>query len=640
MTEIGQLLDQVRASPEDDHPRLVLADCYEERGELDRAMFIRYGCEAARLPRWERRAIEAAWEAEALLAAHGRRWRAELPVLDGVTWLEFERGFPSLVRVRDVATLYRHDAAIDELVTVTGVELTRLDEAGVPYLPKSVPWLHTLRLLGTTEHASHRQRSLLGAIRVLELRGVREFLDLDWLSVRRDGAPLEELRIDGDHTVGAHLVRALVQEPQLSELRRLGLGTSFVDYDSGYFDDPTLRDNGAELLAAAELPALVALDLDRQRIGNAGVAALLHHLPQLRELALRAAELDDVGVFTAAAGAPLLRLVLAEIPLGDARLAQLLAGPRLAELEVLDLDTCEIGPGGIEALTRAPCWHTLRVLELGRNPLGSAGLAVLAAAPPPRQLHTLGLADVDADGLGQALAIPWLSRLLALDLSRTPVSIESAHELAAATSEGMRSLRLARCRIDTRRAAALAPACGNLWRLGLASNPLGDTGLLQIIKHAPELTKLDVRRCQLAGSLGRLDRLGALRRLHALALGGNEITRDALIGVIRAPWIDQLDVLRLDNLAVDSAVLHALAETPAIAGLRTLDLREHDEADEAALVALARSSFAAEIPDLRVQATPWRFPESRELLAARFGTGWNICYPSDEEDGAIDTDEE
>ncbi len=54
-------------APEDDTPRLVYADFLQENGEEERAEFIRYGCEAARLADDDPRRIDLQAEANALI---------------------------------------------------------------------------------------------------------------------------------------------------------------------------------------------------------------------------------------------------------------------------------------------------------------------------------------------------------------------------------------------------------------------------------------------------------------------------------------------------------------------------------------------------------------------------------------------
>jgi uncharacterized protein (TIGR02996 family) len=89
------LLRAVASAPDDDLPRLVFADWYDENGDPDRAVFVRAQVEFARhwragegLNDLARQQFRERW------AEHQERWRAELPVLPGVLWdVVFHRGF-------------------------------------------------------------------------------------------------------------------------------------------------------------------------------------------------------------------------------------------------------------------------------------------------------------------------------------------------------------------------------------------------------------------------------------------------------------------------------------------------------------------------------------------------------------------
>ncbi|HVK12165.1 MAG TPA: TIGR02996 domain-containing protein [Gemmataceae bacterium] len=97
----------IAAAPDDDAPRLVYADVLDERGDeasVARAEFIRVQIERARLvprtPRWN-----DLWHRDTALLDWARRWREELPVVQGVTYGGFIRGFIDRVTVTIGATL-------------------------------------------------------------------------------------------------------------------------------------------------------------------------------------------------------------------------------------------------------------------------------------------------------------------------------------------------------------------------------------------------------------------------------------------------------------------------------------------------------------------------------------------------------
>jgi uncharacterized protein (TIGR02996 family) len=92
-------LQAILEEPDEDVHRLVYADWLEEHGDQDRAEFIRVQCRLALLS--ENDPARAALEArqDELLRTHGRVWVEEVPVLPGVTWSGFDRGFPARAAV-------------------------------------------------------------------------------------------------------------------------------------------------------------------------------------------------------------------------------------------------------------------------------------------------------------------------------------------------------------------------------------------------------------------------------------------------------------------------------------------------------------------------------------------------------------
>src|SRR5882724_7795804 len=93
-----QFLGAILESPDDDGPRLVYADWLDERGDHDRAEFIRLQCELARMAAHDSRYMELRGRELALKEAHGWGWYREVfgqspPRLQD--WGDgFDRGFP------------------------------------------------------------------------------------------------------------------------------------------------------------------------------------------------------------------------------------------------------------------------------------------------------------------------------------------------------------------------------------------------------------------------------------------------------------------------------------------------------------------------------------------------------------------
>src|SRR5262245_45051373 len=115
MTDGQALLRAIIASPADDLPRLVYADWLDDTAEpanVARAKFIRLQCQlesGALSP--EQQAM--AWvRVQELLRRHDRAWRAELPVLPGVAFRRFGRGFVNEVRFKSGHRFQEHSGAV------------------------------------------------------------------------------------------------------------------------------------------------------------------------------------------------------------------------------------------------------------------------------------------------------------------------------------------------------------------------------------------------------------------------------------------------------------------------------------------------------------------------------------------------
>src|SRR5690242_12487405 len=119
----GSFLEDIVANIDDDTPRLVYADWLAENGRDDRAEFIRVQIERARRPAWDAAQVRLRLREAELLKAHGEKWLAEMPAIEGARWEGFRRGvvaevsFASFEAMRASAHACRAVAPV-EAVTV------------------------------------------------------------------------------------------------------------------------------------------------------------------------------------------------------------------------------------------------------------------------------------------------------------------------------------------------------------------------------------------------------------------------------------------------------------------------------------------------------------------------------------------
>ncbi len=622
MTRRDELFAAILASPDDDNVRLVYADWLEDQGvDLARAMLIHRQVQCARLPRWDRRHAIADRECASLLARHGDRWRAALPALDGIAWTGFDRGFCNTVRADAVASLYRHAAAIAAAAPVTRVELHAIEEVEHAFSKATVPWLRTLRFSPSRTVMLRQRDSIISAAAELELE-LQEGDLAEWLDARDPAVMLDRLTLSGGHTVGVQFAVRLAAAPWAKRLSTLELATGFVDHDTGYFNDPTMRRAGSTALAEARLSRVQVLDVTNQRLDGDGLAAIVGTMPILRELRARRCEVTELGrLVSHETGTPIVALDLSENAFGCVGLEALAAAPRFAALESLAVNLCEIRAHGLAALTRGACWSTLHVLDLGNNSFGVDGMVALVDAAPPAHLHALSLANDDftAELVEKLVALPWVGALEALDLSRNELGDNPA-VLAGIAATSVRALRLDKIGLST--PAALAPAWSRLVTLSLAENPLGERIAGLISDEESALLELDLSYCELTPAAIAVLLRARCPELRRLKLTGNLMGVAMFAELLRAPMCANLEELDVSHCGLSEGVIAALAGAPALDSLRVLNLRGHHFKDQT-LKAIAQLPTLRRVTTWKLDASPWSMPEAdRAMLTARFGPLW------------------
>ncbi len=269
MTDDAAFIQAIRAVPFDDAPRLIYADWLEERGQSDRAEFIRIQCQLARLPDGSPEQPALHLRAEKLLRGHWEEWVGPLreivgPRRDqyGERWMgdkyrpaglrRFHRGFVSILAL-DAEDFLRHARSLKSLTPLC--ELSLWGGGRCARRLAEEPALSGLSLLGFTDYydaplTAHDAASLAASP---YLHGL-------------------SLLILGFNSLGDEGVEALVQAPWLVSVTWLDL------------TDNGLSDRAARALAESSfLFNLQTLWLNRNYLSPDAVFAL-RNSPNLRRL--------------------------------------------------------------------------------------------------------------------------------------------------------------------------------------------------------------------------------------------------------------------------------------------------------------------------------------------------------------------
>jgi uncharacterized protein (TIGR02996 family) len=169
MNDRDALMRAICENPDEDTPRLVFADWLQENGEEERAKFIRFQCEAARLPADnEHRAGLVRW-AEDIRQRFGDKWLAELPVPNSeqIDWIKttagwlgwfdgeaFDRGFPARLFVQTAGSLAKHANVLFYATPVRRLLIWNIKRADKLAKIPQLRHLHTIRIRVVSKQAA------------------------------------------------------------------------------------------------------------------------------------------------------------------------------------------------------------------------------------------------------------------------------------------------------------------------------------------------------------------------------------------------------------------------------------------------------------------------------------------------------
>jgi uncharacterized protein (TIGR02996 family) len=355
--------------PDNDAPRLAAADWLEEKGDADRAQFIRLQCERGPVQEDDTLRDVLPDPEGILFRQHREEWLSEVQ-----TWARdkaiFRRGFAGSIKatprafLKGAAGLFRK-APIDEvrLSHVVGFE----------------------KQLAECEYLAKLRRLNLEFTRIPPKSAKVLFTSPHLVNLRT---------IDLMHTdLSAESLQILSESLSLSQLKALHLNCCAFAYE------------GAVILSKAlNMGRLEFLSFGGTRIGDRGLAKLAasRRLKNMRILRLGNTDIGPAGAVALAEG-PLLsgleRLNISGEEIGDEGAIALAESPRSAKLEWLNLTGCELTDLAVFALCESPHLR-LKTLILERNKITDRGARALARSPVMKSLIKLDLGATDITDRG------------------------------------------------------------------------------------------------------------------------------------------------------------------------------------------------------------------------------------------------
>jgi uncharacterized protein (TIGR02996 family) len=339
--QIESFLHAIREAPEDDVPRLVLADWLEDNGEADRAEFIRAQVRLdGDLPAGERPALKA--REAALLAQNKERWLGPLaqkpwePTFSrGTARLKVQTGRLLNAKVQKQAQEWFTPALVTDL-RAEGTTSRWNDLIDLPLLEGLAGFVISKGKTTTADVQALARSPRLANLRRLGIHGER-------LAAR-----------NGMDKAG---MTALIESPHLKRLTGVDFAGKSLDHEA------------MELLTKEAPWKLTSLNLDGTALHDYTLGLLLEApwLPGLTWLSVYAAIWIDEAVrwFVRDLAPTRLRfLCLGSNRVGDGSAEVIASSPHLAELRELWLNFPHFTERGARALAGSPYLAKLRLLYL------------------------------------------------------------------------------------------------------------------------------------------------------------------------------------------------------------------------------------------------------------------------------------
>jgi uncharacterized protein (TIGR02996 family) len=347
--EVLAFLQDIKENPDDDTPRLILADWLEEHGD-PRGTFLRIQCELAKPEGDRTRRHQLGVQMRQILERHEPAWLAPFGALGKSR--DYRRGLLRLALGADFLAGPAPPglAASEEWAWVDHVQVWSYHPVRGSDLTRD------LTRSGLLDN--------LSSLCLPECEGLAEFL------ARPECGRLSALELRGP--LPADPLTVVSTSPHFHRLSALTL------------EHAGLGPQGAEVLAAGGgLRRLRWLRLQSNAVERRGVQALVQ-APWMRgvtALHLEYNRIDAEGALALAAS-PLVEnlryLNLAGNRIKGRGAAALAESAHLSNLKALDLTACNINDDGAVALANSPTLTSLRRLELGQNNLTETGMSALA----------------------------------------------------------------------------------------------------------------------------------------------------------------------------------------------------------------------------------------------------------------------
>jgi len=427
-SEMLALLNACRAAPADDTPRWILADWLEERGESDRAAFLRAQVELSHPTADVARTRQLKDLEKALLFANAEEWLGDLyriaatagrrlqyssevqeltAILDSRHGaVRFHRGLMTLQKVPSlngwpetldalrssvapwiecIEANYEDTSEFERCVyarhAAGRLHATILSSARIQgYDPRNRPIIASAEPITSASWRRFVQCANFSALQSLTVRGV------DGTGLLRELAGEEASRLAGLH---------LDCQNHLQEAIAIAANSPFHSLASlslGRLDTAAMQ----TLCKSGNFRNLQTLNLMAHPIGDAGLIALSESplANTLRSVTLQNTGIGDAGIAALARSplfgrmhGPCLNLMMNRI--GDAGLTAIAQSPGLLRFREIVLRENSVGDAGVAALANSPNAANLAYLDFWRNNLGDPGAIALSESP-----YLNGVADL------------------------------------------------------------------------------------------------------------------------------------------------------------------------------------------------------------------------------------------------------